>query len=41
MASLARIRLNTKKLYAAEGHAVRELLKIANILYKYKNSKYL
>lgn len=39
MASLARIKLNTKKLYAAEGHAVRELLKIANILYSaYINS---
>ena len=30
----ANIKLNTKKLYMADGHAVQELLKIANLLYK-------
>lgn len=34
MASKARIKLNLKRLYAADGHAVKELLKIASILYK-------
>lgn len=33
-ASKARIKLNTKKLYQADGYAVQELLKIASILYK-------
>jgi hypothetical protein len=30
----AGIKLNTKKLYAADGRAVQELLKVANVLYK-------
>jgi Clusterin-associated protein-1 len=30
----ARIKLNIKRLYAADGTAVRELLKLANLLYK-------
>lgn len=34
MASRARIKLNTKKLYAADAHSVRELLKIADVLYE-------
>ena len=33
MATKAHIRLNTKKLYQADGHAVREVLKITSILY--------
>mmetsp|Transcript_35489 Transcript_35489/g.57414 ORF Transcript_35489/g.57414 Transcript_35489/m.57414 type:complete len:458 (-) Transcript_35489:864-2237(-) len=33
MASKARIRLNTKKLYGADGYAVKELLKVATVLY--------
>lgn len=28
------IKLNTKKLYMADGHAVQELLKIASLLHK-------
>lgn len=28
------IKLNVKKLYQADGHAVQELLKLANLLYK-------
>ena len=28
------IKLNLKKLYQADGHAVQELLKLANLLYK-------
>ncbi|QDZ21829.1 clusterin-associated protein 1 [Chloropicon primus] len=32
MLSKARVKLNLKRLYAADGHAVRELLKIANML---------
>ncbi|KAI1291892.1 Clusterin-associated protein 1 [Halotydeus destructor] len=34
MAVKADIKLNTKKLYMADGHAVQELLKIASLLYK-------
>ena len=30
----ARIKLNIKRLYAADGRAVRELLKLANVLYR-------
>jgi len=33
MASRAGIRLNTKRLYAADGYAVQELLKVATTLY--------
>ena len=33
MLSKASIKLNTKKLYAADGHAVKELLKVATTLY--------
>lgn len=32
-ASKAHIKLNTKKLYMADGYAVKELLKIASLLY--------
>lgn len=31
--SKARIKLNTKKLYAGDGHAVKELLKVTKVLY--------
>jgi clusterin-associated protein 1 len=34
MAAKARIKLNTKKLYASDGKAVQELLKVANLLYR-------
>ena len=34
MISKARIKLNTKKLYAADGRAVQEMLKIATLLYQ-------
>ena len=34
MMSKARIRLNAKKLYGADGYAVKELLKIASVLYR-------
>ena len=34
IASKARLKLNTKKLYAADGRAVQEMLKISNLLYK-------
>lgn len=34
MAAKARIKLNTKKLYASDGRAVQELLKIAVVLNK-------
>jgi Clusterin-associated protein-1 len=34
MASKARLKLNTKKLYASDGRAVQELLKLATLLYK-------
>mmetsp|Transcript_30977 Transcript_30977/g.59803 ORF Transcript_30977/g.59803 Transcript_30977/m.59803 type:complete len:416 (-) Transcript_30977:1627-2874(-) len=33
MASRARIKLNMRRLYSADGHAVKELLKIASVLY--------
>ncbi|XP_063235119.1 clusterin-associated protein 1 isoform X1 [Bacillus rossius redtenbacheri] len=33
MASKAHIRLNTKRLYQADGYAVKELLKVATVLY--------
>ena len=37
-----KIQLNPKKLYAADGHAIQELLKVAKILYdaKKNNSKW-
>lgn len=35
MAAKARIKLNTKKIYAADGRAVQELLKVANVLSRY------
>lgn len=28
------IRLNTKKLYTADGHAVQEMMKVVNVLYQ-------
>lgn len=34
LASIARLKLNTKKLYASDGRAVQELLKLASLLYK-------
>lgn len=37
MLSKARMKLNIKKLYAADGHAVKELLKIASLLYEATN----
>jgi len=36
--SKTRIKLNMKKLYQADGFAVRELLKIATMLYKAQRS---
>ncbi len=33
MLSKARIKLNGKKIYAADGHAVKEMLKITEVLY--------
>jgi clusterin-associated protein 1 len=33
-AARGRIKLNMKRLYAADGYAVKELLKIASVLYK-------
>ncbi|CAM9278245.1 unnamed protein product, partial [Scytosiphon promiscuus] len=33
MLNKAHIKLNAKKLYAADGHAVKELLKLATLLY--------
>lgn len=35
MATKARLKLNTKKLYASDGRAVQELLKLATLLFKY------
>ena len=35
LANKARLKLNTKKLYASDGKAVQELLKLATLLYKY------
>lgn len=37
MLTKARMKLNIKKLYAADGHAVKELLKIASLLYEATN----
>lgn len=34
MAAKAKIKLNAKRLYAADGHAVKELLKISTMLYR-------
>ena len=34
LATKARLKLNTKKLYASDGRAVQELLKLAQLLYK-------
>jgi clusterin-associated protein 1 len=36
LASKARLKLNTKKLYASDGRAVQELLKLASLLYRYQ-----
>jgi len=38
MAGRARVKLNAKRLYAADGRAVRELLKVAQLLYKAKQA---
>lgn len=38
LASRARLKLNTKKLYASDGRAVQELLKLATLLYKSSKS---
>ena len=35
MATKARLKLNTKKLYASDGRAVQELLKLATLLYRW------
>ena len=34
MATKARLKLNTKKLYSSDGRAVQEMLKLASLLYK-------
>jgi clusterin-associated protein 1 len=34
MAAKAHIKLNTKKLYEADGHSVKEMLKVASVLYE-------
>uniref|UniRef100_A0A8C3W1E5 Clusterin associated protein 1 n=1 Tax=Catagonus wagneri TaxID=51154 RepID=A0A8C3W1E5_9CETA len=39
MATKAHIKLNTKKLYQADGYAVKELLKIASVLYSAMKTK--
>ncbi|XP_064582005.1 clusterin-associated protein 1 isoform X2 [Zonotrichia leucophrys gambelii] len=39
MATKAHIKLNTKKLYQADGHAVKELLKVTSVLYGAMNSQ--
>ncbi|XP_025921083.1 clusterin-associated protein 1 [Apteryx rowi] len=39
MATKAHIKLNTKKLYQADGYAVKELLKITSVLYGAMNTK--
>ncbi|KFO71220.1 Clusterin-associated protein 1, partial [Cuculus canorus] len=39
MATKAHIKLNTKKLYQADGYAVKELLKITSVLYSAMNDK--
>ena len=33
MLSKARIKLNGKRIYAADGHAVKEMLKLTEVLY--------
>ncbi|XP_075623849.1 clusterin-associated protein 1 isoform X1 [Balearica regulorum gibbericeps] len=39
MATKAHIKLNTKKLYGADGYAVKELLKVTSVLYGAMNTK--
>ncbi|XP_027758291.1 clusterin-associated protein 1-like [Empidonax traillii] len=39
MATKAHIKLNTKKLYQADGYAVKELLKVTSVLYGAMNTK--
>ncbi|KFV66076.1 Clusterin-associated protein 1, partial [Dryobates pubescens] len=39
MATKAHIKLNTKKLYQADGNAVKELLKVTSVLYSAMNTK--
>ena len=39
MATRARIKLNTKKLYGSDGYAVKEMLKIATLLYEAMSMK--
>ncbi|XP_064318189.1 clusterin-associated protein 1 isoform X3 [Phalacrocorax carbo] len=39
MATKAHIKLNTKKLYQADGYAVKELLKVTSVLYSAMNTK--
>lgn len=39
-AQKANLRLNTRKLYSADGNAVKEMLKIATILYRANSTKY-
>lgn len=38
-ATKAHIKLNTKKLYQADGYAVRELLKVTSVLYSAMNTE--
>lgn len=38
-ATKAHIKLNTKKLYQADGYAVKELLKVTSVLYSAMNTK--
>lgn len=38
-ATKAHIKLNTKKLYQADGYAVKELLKVTSVLYGAMNTK--
>lgn len=40
MAPKAHIKLNTKKLYTADMFAIKELLKIANVLYDASTKKF-
>ncbi|XP_017596801.1 PREDICTED: clusterin-associated protein 1 isoform X2 [Corvus brachyrhynchos] len=39
MATKAHIKLNTKKLYQADGYAVKELLKVTSVLYRAMNTQ--
>ncbi|NWI86795.1 CLUA1 protein, partial [Pitta sordida] len=39
MATKAHLKLNTKKLYQADGYAVKELLKVTSVLYRAMNTK--